>query len=153
MARAKKKKKKYAVPVTYWYAGAGFVLGFLVSTVLFIVLITYPIQENRFLDGVSYGLRASVDSVFNWGRKEAYGRVDAINDGMLTLTSHRSGITRVYHVRFDDATKFYMFAPDAELSEVLLTSGDIKPGEYASITTEEPIGSKKEQKIISVLIM
>ena len=147
------KKKKYTIPILYVYTGAGFAAGFLVSSILFIILITYPMQENRFLDGNSYELRVSVDMLFNWGRKEAYGRVEDIGNGMLTLTSNRSGITRTYHVRFNENTKFYMFAPDSELSEVLLTPEDIEIGEYASIITEEPIGSKKEQKIISLLVM
>jgi hypothetical protein len=148
MVRRKKNKYTSALLV-----GGGFAVGFVFSAAIFIVLVTYPIHDNRFLNGISYGLRASVDAVFNWGRKEAYGRIDTIEDGMITLSTNRAGIVRTYRVRFDENTKFYTFAADAELSEVLLTPSDIAPGEYASITTKEPVGSVNEQIILSVLIM
>lgn len=152
MKKIKIKIKKKHIPALF--AAGGFFGGALLSAAIFLVMVAYPASDgNSFLNATSYGIRLSVDSVFNMGRKEAYGRVESIGDNTLTLVASRAGITRMYTLTFDATTKFYAFSSDAEISEIRLKPSDIQLGERVSVTTTEPIGSRKHQKIASVLVI
>lgn len=96
---------------------------------------------------------ARTDDLFNLGRKEAYGKVETIGKGLLVLVTQRAGVTRIYHVRYNEDTRFYMFASDNELSEVELSPEDIQEGEYVSVTTERPISTQGSQEAISIIVM
>jgi len=152
MKKIKFKIKKKHIPA--FYAASGFAAGGFVAALLLLVMVAYPASDGKsFLNATSYAIRISVDSVFNMGRKEAYGRVESIGEGTLTLVASRAGIVRVYLLRFDASTKFYTFSADEALSEIRLRPGDIGEGEYVSVTTTKALGSSKNQKIASVLVI
>jgi hypothetical protein len=152
MKKLKFKIKKKHIPALF--AAGGFAGGTILTAALLLVMVAYPASDgNSILNATSYAIRISVDSLFNMGRKEAYGRVESIGDNTLTLVATRAGITRMYTLTFDAATKFYAFSNDAEISEIPLKPDDIQLGEQVSVTTTEPIGSKKNQQIASVLVI
>ncbi len=152
MKKLKFKIKKKYIPA--FFAGSGFLGGVLLTASILLVMVAYPASDGKsFLNATSYAIRISVDSIFNMGRKEAYGRVESIGDNTLTLLASRGGIRRMYVLTFDATTKFYAFSNDTEISEIRLAPADIERGEQVSVTTEEPIGSKKNQKIASVLVI